>query len=199
MRYLFFILNFILIIYTTYINAQQDYCQSVQEAGMTGCKDCVEITILGGRPDCAYCANPYAGMTHCQKPFYPPKINTPGFTIYACYNDSGPSSSGALDLLRYKPRCEESDCYIDQCLVSGKILWYYIVPSVIGFVIIVILVWIYFCKCYKTDKNKYIEEDNKREKQIKDKANKRQKEREIKMQTFKKKYSKNDFCVEEIV
>ena len=74
-----------------------------------------------------------------------------------------------------------------------------IILTVIGFVIIVILVWIYFCKCYKTDKNKYIEEDNKREKQIKDRANKRQKEREMKMKVFKQKYSKNDFCAEEIV
>ena len=196
MQYLFYVLNFILIIHIAHINAQQDYCQSVQEAGMTGCRDCVEITLLGGRPNCAYCANPYTGMTHCQKPFYPPSLNTPGFTVYACYNDSGP---GTLDLLRYKPRCSESDCYIDQCLVSGKVLWYYIVPSVIGFVIIVILGVIYYCKCFKTDVSKIIEEDNKREKQIKDRATKRQKEREIKMKTFKKKYSKDDWCQEEIV
>ena len=172
-----------------------DYCNSVEESGMTDCHSCVEITILGGRPNCAYCANPYSGMTHCQNPFYPPSISTPGFTVYACYNDTGSS----LDILRYKPRCAESDCYIDQCLVSGKVLWYYIVPAVVGFVIIVILAVIYFCKCYKTNVKKIIEEDNKHEEQIKERANHRQKEREIKMQHFKKKYSKNDWYGEEIV
>jgi hypothetical protein len=123
--YILLIMSLVNIIY-----AELDYCASVEESGLTSCKDCVEITLLGGRPNCAYCANPYSGMSYCQKPFYPPALNTPGMTIFACYNDSGNPN----DIFRYKPRCAESDCYIDQCLISGKILWYYIVPGSIKYI-----------------------------------------------------------------
>lgn len=178
----------LILIFLQTIYAADDYCSSVEDSGATDCYSCVEITFLGGRPNCAYCANPYTGMTHCQKPFYPPSINTPGFTVYACYNDSG----SGLDIFRYKPRCSESDCYIDQCLVSGKILWYYIVPGVIGFCIILILGCIYSIRCWKKNQaNKWIEQDAKQDAKLKQKANKRQKERETKRQELKNKYIDN--------
>lgn len=184
------------------IHAQsiQDYCASVEQSGSTSCKDCVEITILGGRPNCAFCANPYSGMSYCQKPFYPPALNTPGMTIFACYNDSGNPN----DIFRYKPRCAESDCYIDQCLISGKILWYYIVPGVIGFVVLIVIFWIIGCKWWKNKQSsKYIDRENKEEKkrqeELKEKANKRKRERDIKLEVIKNKYSKYDFTKEEIV
>ena len=192
---------FLTLIYS--VKSQQDYCVSVEESGSTSCKDCVEITILGGRPNCAYCANPYSGMSYCQKPFYPPSLNTPGMTIFACYNDSGI----ATDIFRYKPRCAESDCYIDQCLVSGKILWYYIVPSVIGFIILVFIIWLIGCKWCKKN-NDYIDKEIQRENQhkekLKQKATDRKRKREIELQNIKNKYSKNkyskdDFFGEEIV
>jgi hypothetical protein len=31
--------------------AAQDYCDGVEAAGLTDCSSCVEITILGGKPD----------------------------------------------------------------------------------------------------------------------------------------------------
>jgi len=178
----------------------QDYCDSVQTSGSTSCKDCVEITILGGRPNCAYCANPYSGMSYCQKPFYPSALNTPGMTIYACYNDSGITT----DIFRYKPRCAESDCYIDQCLISGKILWYYIVPSVIGFIVLVFIIWLIGCKWWRNkEASKYIEKENKIEmqnkKKLQDKANKRKNERTNVTNKIKEKYLRNDFIEDEIV
>ena len=194
MMYILLIIFLVNIIY-----AEQDYCDSVQNSGLTSCKDCVEITILGGRPNCAYCANPYAGMTYCQKPFYPPALNTPGMTIFACYNDSGNPN----DILRYKPRCAESDCYIDQCFISGKILWYYIVPSVIGFIILIFIIWLIGCKWWKNRDSNYIDRENKiiqqNKQKLKQKANDRKRKREIELQNIKKKYSKNDFFGEEIV
>jgi hypothetical protein len=195
-------MNYIIFLTLIYIvKSQQDYCVSVEESGSTSCKDCVEITILGGRPNCAYCANPYSGMSYCQKPFYPPSLNTPGMTIFACYNDSGI----ATDIFRYKPRCAASDCYIDQCLVSGKILWYYIVPSVIGFIILLFIIWLIGCKRCKwcNKNNEYIDRENERDRKSKQnlqqKANDRKRKREIELQSIKKKYTKDDFCVEEIV
>lgn len=113
-------------------------------------------------------------MSYCQKPFYPPSLNTPGMTIFASYNDSGI----ATDIFRYKPRCAESDCYIDQCLISGKILWYYIVPSVIGFIILVFIIWLIGCKCCNQN-NDYIDKENERERKrkqnLQQKANDRKK------------------------
>lgn len=183
------------------INAQSDICGQIQQSGSTSCHDCVEITLLGGRPDCAYCSNPYQGMTYCQKPFYPPQLNTRGFTIYACYNDSG--DSGILnDISRYKPRCSESDCYIDQCLVSGKILWYYIVPGVIGFILLVLFILCVGIKCWKKSKysNEWIDkEENDRKEKLKQCADKRKTNRNKQIEQIKNKYSKDEFLEDEYV
>lgn len=188
----------ILHLFLLMVNAQTDKCTTIQQSGSTSCHDCVEITLLGGRPNCAYCAHPYTGMTYCQEPFYPPSLNTPGFTMYACYNDSGNPN----DISRYKSRCAESDCYIDQCLVSGKILWYYIVPSVIGFIVLVIIVALFGWKCWHKSKytNEYIEkEENVRKEKLKQLADQRKKNRDKQIEQIKKKYSKNDFIDDEYV
>jgi hypothetical protein len=195
--YILLLLTFIQIVHS---DSSDTYCESVQNSGSISCHDCVEITLLGGRPNCAYCANPYVGMNYCQKPFYPPSLNIPGLTIYACYNDSGNPS----DYFRYKPRCDESDCYIDQCIVSGKILWYYIVPGVIGFVILIIIIWIIGCKWWKIKQSsKYIERENNIEiiskQQLQDISNKRKSERDKVRNIIKQKYLKNDFIEEDIV
>ena len=81
-------------------------------------------------------------MTYCQDPFYPPAVDIPGFTVYACYNDSGPAIAPTL---RYRPRCAQNDCYIDQCLISGLVLWYVIVPTVVGVILIAFGLWLYCC------------------------------------------------------
>lgn len=118
---------------------QQDdpYCLSVEAQNLTDCHSCVEITVLGGRPNCAYCANPLPGFVHCMSPFYPPALQVPGLTVFACYNLTTEwSGSGAAPVNYYKPRCAQKDCYIDQCLLSGVVLWYIIVPSVVGGVLL---------------------------------------------------------------
>lgn len=125
-----------------------EYCLQVQVSGATDCHTCVEVTVLGGRPNCAYCSKPYTNMAYCQNPFYPPAVDIPGFTPYACYNDSG---STVAPSLRYRPRCAERDCYIDQCLISGLVLWYVIVPSVVGSLLLLVGCG---CWCWCRQRNK---------------------------------------------
>lgn len=41
---------FIYLILIIGVNAQTDICGQIQQSGSTSCQDCVEITLLGGRP-----------------------------------------------------------------------------------------------------------------------------------------------------
>lgn len=185
----------ILLLCTVYpiLVSGQDYCDQVQRDGLTTCHECVEITILGGRPNCAYCSDPYPRMSYCQAPFYPPALAIPGLTVYACYNDSGVNGP-----LRYRPRCSASDCYIDQCLVSGKILWYYIVPGVIGGVILCVCLPLW-CWCRRRSNEasrRWIEDEKRKETKAKGKldakARERRQDRETKTAALRKKYGLDD-------
>lgn len=174
--------------------SSQEYCNQVENQGLTDCHSCVEITILSGRPDCAYCSAPFSGMAWCAPPFYPPAAKIPGLTAYACYNDSGVPGP-----FQYQPRCRQKHCYIDQCLVSGAVLWYIIVPIVLGTVLCgtgtAVLCW-----CRKTSKasiKKWLDNEGKKENKSaekrKTKSDQRHAERDKKTAELRKKYMLDEY------
>jgi len=172
-------------------SVQDGYCDEIQASGSTSCHDCVEITFLGGRHDCSYCANPYTGFTSCQSSFYPTQADIPGFTVYACYNDSG---VGVAAIARFKPRCASKDCYVDQCTISGVILWYIIVPSVVGGILLIGGAYLLWC-CHKRRQRAmkaWVEKEQRAEKKEaekrSEKSRQRNNERKNKTDELRRKY-----------
>ena len=137
-----------------------DFCSEVQKSGDMTCHTCVEVTLLG-TPNCAYCANPYPKQAYCSTPFTPPAVDIPNLTPYACYNDTGIPGP-----FRYLPRCAQNNCYVNQCLVSGVVLWYIIVPVVVGGVIVVgsIIIWCYCRRRAKRQAEQWKIQDEKNQK-----------------------------------
>lgn len=170
--------------------AYADECSDTEAAGLTDCHSCVEITILGGRKDCAYCANPRPGFVHCQKPFYPPQADFSGATYFACYNDSGFGPA----LTRYQARCSNNDCFLDQCTVSNTVLWYIIVPCVVGGVLLIGGGYLLWC-CHKRRQRAtkaWIEKEERAEKKSAEKrsakSRARHNERKNKTDELRRKY-----------
>eukprot|EP00047_Mylnosiga_fluctuans_P005589 m.241392 g.241392 ORF g.241392 m.241392 type:complete len:188 (+) comp13838_c0_seq1:208-771(+) len=160
----------------------QDYCAMRNNVTGIGCQECVDINVLTGISDCAYCFDPYAGEAACAKAYHSPALE------YVCYRETPDG------LFPATARCAKTDCYYQQCIFNSVVLWYYIVPSVVGGIAVIVGVslWCYCRARQRESTRKWVDNENKMEQethmQLELKAHRRKQTRKARAAEIRRKY-----------
>jgi hypothetical protein len=145
-------------------------CEARNNITGIGCHACVAANLLTGVGDCAYCEHPFPGEAVCARAFHSVQVD------YTCYRATSDITLGAV------PRCAQSDCYYQQCVVNSTVLWYYIAPAVIFTVLAAVVIgwWLWRRSKNRAARDDWVEKERRDAQHAEEQRDVRKREREKK-------------------